>query len=211
MVRLTDTLLAILSAASQREDRGVERPANFQGKAAGKIVDKLIRAGFLEEVRASGSLPVWRRDNENGEIGLCITKAGLAAVDAADEAMAAPEEKGGRLISLGEVAKSGTGAIASGKQRLVSQRQSTRARHRLGKEKIQTGVFPDSRAGASPSMRIAASWFGSHWPTEYKHAARWTRADGRLPSDRPQRRCVPSACSVPPCSRQSRTSPSGGR
>ena len=46
MARLTDTQRVILSAASQREDRGVELPANVQGKAAGKSVDRLIRAGF---------------------------------------------------------------------------------------------------------------------------------------------------------------------
>ena len=99
MARLTDTQRIILSAASQREDRGVELPANVQGKAAGKIVDKLIRAGLLEEVRASGSLPVWRRDDESGAIALRITSAGLAAIDAADEAMAAPEENDGRLAT----------------------------------------------------------------------------------------------------------------
>ena len=41
MARLTDTQRIILSAASRREDRGVERPANIQGKAAGKVVDIL--------------------------------------------------------------------------------------------------------------------------------------------------------------------------
>src|SRR5271157_2933560 len=92
MARLTDTQLVILSAAARREDRGVELPANVQGKAAGKTVDKLIRAGLLEEVRASGSLPIWRRDNESGAIALRITSAGLAVIDAADEATAAPQE-----------------------------------------------------------------------------------------------------------------------
>ncbi len=52
MSKLTDTQLIILSTASQRDDRGVELPANLQGEAARKVVDKLIRAGLLEEVRA---------------------------------------------------------------------------------------------------------------------------------------------------------------
>ena len=56
MPRLTDTQLIILSAASRRDDRGVELPANIKGEAARKAVDKLIRAGLLEEVRAAGSL-----------------------------------------------------------------------------------------------------------------------------------------------------------
>ena len=81
MARLTDTQRVILSAASQREDLGVELPANVQGNAAGKVVAKLIRTGLLEEVRASGSLPVWRRDDESGAIALRITSAGLAAIE----------------------------------------------------------------------------------------------------------------------------------
>jgi hypothetical protein len=52
---------ASLSAASERDDRGVELPANIKGEVARKAVDKLIRASLLEEVRAAGSLPVWRR------------------------------------------------------------------------------------------------------------------------------------------------------
>ena len=50
MARLTDTQLVILSAASQREDRGVERPANIHGKAAEKVVAfdprRLARRGW---------------------------------------------------------------------------------------------------------------------------------------------------------------------
>ena len=37
MARLTDTQLVILSAASQREDGGVELPANLKGEAARKL------------------------------------------------------------------------------------------------------------------------------------------------------------------------------
>jgi hypothetical protein len=94
MSKLTDTQLIILSAASQRDDRGVELPANVKGEAARKVVDKLIRAGLLEEVRASGSLPVWRRDDESGPMALCVTKNGLKAIDVEDEATAASKETG---------------------------------------------------------------------------------------------------------------------
>ena len=108
MAKLTDTQLVILSAASQRDDRGVELSANVQDKTTGKVVAKLIRAGLLEEVRASGSLPVWRCDSESGAIALRVTSAGLAAIDATDEAMAAPEEDDGRLAT-GEGARSAGG------------------------------------------------------------------------------------------------------
>ena len=66
MSRLTDTQLVILSSASRRNDRGVDLPANVTGEAVRKAVDKLIRTGLLEEVRANGSLLAWRRDVEAG-------------------------------------------------------------------------------------------------------------------------------------------------
>ena len=92
MARLTDTQLVILCAASQRDDRGVELPANIKGEAARKVVDKLIRAGLLEEVGAAGSLPIWRRDDDSGPMALRITKQGLEAIDVEDEATGAPNE-----------------------------------------------------------------------------------------------------------------------
>ena len=66
MARLTDTQLVILSTASRRDDRGVDLPTNVTGEAVRKAVDKLIRAGLLEEVRANASLLAWRRDAEAG-------------------------------------------------------------------------------------------------------------------------------------------------
>jgi hypothetical protein len=98
MARLTDTQLIILSAASQRDDRGVELSANVKGEAARKVVDKLIRAGLLEEVRAGGSLPVWRRDDDSGAMALRITKTGLEAIDVEDEPMATPKETSVALL-----------------------------------------------------------------------------------------------------------------
>jgi hypothetical protein len=47
-VKLTDTQLVILSAASQREDRGVELPPNLKGGAAQKVASKLLDEGLLE-------------------------------------------------------------------------------------------------------------------------------------------------------------------
>src|SRR5262245_66101375 len=61
MARLTDTQLVILSSASRRNDRGVDMPAHVTGEALRKAVDKLIRAGLLEVVRAHGSRLAWRR------------------------------------------------------------------------------------------------------------------------------------------------------
>jgi hypothetical protein len=84
-MKLTDTQLVILSAASQREDRAVELPANLKGGAAHKVVGKLLSDGLLEEIRARGTLPMWRRNNEEQPMALRITKRGLKAIRVEDE------------------------------------------------------------------------------------------------------------------------------
>jgi hypothetical protein len=88
-VKLTDTQLVLLSAASQRDDRALERPSNLAGGAAGKVVAKLLTEGLIEEIPSRG-LPVWRRD-EDGPRSLRITKKGLAAIRVEDEAPGSAE------------------------------------------------------------------------------------------------------------------------
>ena len=115
MARLTDAQRKILFAASQRDDGGVELPDNVQGNTAAKVLNKLIRVGLLEEVCASASLPVWRRNDESGAIALRITSAGLAAIESENEAMPLRNEDDGRLATV-KVASSTPAAIASGKR-----------------------------------------------------------------------------------------------
>jgi hypothetical protein len=83
-VKLTNTQLVLLSAASQRDDRALERPANLPGGAAGKVVAKLLAQGFVEQVQSRGSLPVWRRDGDGARC-LRITKKGLQAIRIEEE------------------------------------------------------------------------------------------------------------------------------
>jgi hypothetical protein len=83
MSKLTDTQLVTLSAASQREDRGIVLPPNLKGGAAQKLVAKLIDLGLVEEIRARGELPVWRRVDDR-PMALRITKGGLQAIAVED-------------------------------------------------------------------------------------------------------------------------------
>jgi hypothetical protein len=87
-MKLTETQLRLLAAASQRDDRALERPSNLTGGAAGKVVAKLLTEGFVEEIQSRGSLPVWRRDGDIAHT-LRITKRGRQAIR--DEATAAHE------------------------------------------------------------------------------------------------------------------------
>lgn len=79
-MKLTDTHLVLLSAASQREDRGIELAPELKGGGAQKLVRKLLAECLIEEVHATGSLPVWRRDANNQALALRITELGLAAI-----------------------------------------------------------------------------------------------------------------------------------
>ena len=88
-MKLTDTQLRLLAAASQRDDRALERPSNLTGGAAGKVVAKLLTVGLAEEIQSRGSLPMWRRDDKGARL-LRITKRGLRAIRVDDEAIARP-------------------------------------------------------------------------------------------------------------------------
>ncbi len=89
-VKLTDTQLVLLSAASQRDDRALERPANLTGAPAGKVIAKLLAEGLVEEIPSRGSLPIWRRD-EDGPRSLRITKKGFLAIQVEDEVSGSAE------------------------------------------------------------------------------------------------------------------------
>ena len=99
-MKLTDTQLVILSAASQREDSAIELAPNLKGGAAHKVVSKLLADGLIEELQARGSLPVWRRDEDKGPLALRITKRGLAAIEV-DQGGARAEVEGPRDVEPG--------------------------------------------------------------------------------------------------------------
>ena len=173
MSKLTDTQLLILSAASQRDDRGVELPANVKGDAARKVVDKLIRARLLEEVCAAGSLPVWRRDDESGPMALRITQNGLEAIDVKDEAVAAPKEISVRPApARGEVEAPAVKAVASRKPIAVATQKSAGKKHHPTKTKTKAGARRDSRTSSKQARvlamlrrpeAIAAIMRATHW------------------------------------------------
>ncbi len=79
-MRLTDTQLVLLSAASQHKAGAVILAPDLKGSAATKVVDSLLRRKLVEEIPANGSLPVWRRDEDAGAVALRITEQGLTAI-----------------------------------------------------------------------------------------------------------------------------------
>jgi len=128
-VKLTDTQLLLLSAASRRDDGALEPPPKLTGGAAGKVVAKLLTEGLIEEIRARGSLPVWRR-YDDGPRTLRITKQGLRAIrveDAPTEAGAGePTEKS----TARPVKQRKPGKVATGPGKKANDEQAEPARAR---------------------------------------------------------------------------------
>ena len=83
-MKLTDTQLVLLSAASQREDGAVELAPKLKGGAAGKLIGKLLSERLIEEIPAGGSLPVWRRDDDKERSRFASLNEGLAAIQVDD-------------------------------------------------------------------------------------------------------------------------------
>ncbi|HEY1863371.1 MAG TPA: hypothetical protein VGG77_06705, partial [Roseiarcus sp.] len=59
-IKLTDTQLIMLSAAAQREDHCLVVSPKLKGVAALKVANKLIAAGFVEEIEAEAPATIWR-------------------------------------------------------------------------------------------------------------------------------------------------------
>jgi hypothetical protein len=149
MSRLTDTQLIVLSAASRRDDRGVELPSNIKGEAAQKVVNKLIRAGLLEEVGAAGSLPVWRRDAESGPMALRITTNGLEAIAVEAKGERAPQKASADLAKTPAPKAGGSGARTS-----VAARKSARKKHPQGRA-TKAGARAETRPGSKQARVLA--------------------------------------------------------
>ena len=92
-IKLTDTQFVLLSAAAQRKDLCLVAPPTLKGATAQKVASKLISAGFVKEVKAKASDPIWRRDEESGaSYALKLTAAGAKAIAVDDPAE--PEDVG---------------------------------------------------------------------------------------------------------------------
>jgi hypothetical protein len=92
-IKLTDTQLAMLSAAARRDDRCLVAPQNLKSGAMHKVAAKLVTAGLVKEVKAKAGMPVWRRDDAIGQgYALRLTAAGVKAI-AVDEGSAPNEAR----------------------------------------------------------------------------------------------------------------------
>jgi Protein of unknown function (DUF3489) len=155
MSRLTDTQRPILFSATRRNDRGVDLPANVTGEALRKAVDKLIRAGLLEEVRAYGSLLGWRRDAEAGPMALRITKQGLDAVGVGDDAAGVAPETSIAAAPDGVETESPAAKSAAPKRNSAAAQRPRKKKHQPRKTKTKAGSPREGRAGSKQARVLA--------------------------------------------------------
>jgi hypothetical protein len=135
----------------------------FVSRPAQSAVDKLIRTGLLEEVRANGSLLAWRRDAEAGLMALRITKQGLEAIGVKDDAVRAPTETSvSPAPDRTEVEAPAVKVVASRKRASVSTRTSVRTRDQLGKAKTKADPPRESRPGSKQARVLAMLDRGHH-------------------------------------------------
>ena len=85
LAKLSDAQVAILIDAVQREDLCILPPKTLKGGALQKVAAKLLREGFVREVKSRTGMPIWRRDDEAGQsYSLKLTATGIKAVSADD-------------------------------------------------------------------------------------------------------------------------------
>ena len=95
-MKLTDTQLVLLSAASQRHDGAIEIGAQLKDGAADKVIAKLLSQHLVEEIPAQNGLPVWRRHDAKGTLALRITEQGLAAIGVLESGAADAPDRGAK-------------------------------------------------------------------------------------------------------------------
>jgi hypothetical protein len=80
-IKLSDTQLALLGAASRREDQYLALPTGPGLGPVKRAAGKLLTEGLVQEVQARKDAPVWRRDEDSDlAFALKLTAAGLKAI-----------------------------------------------------------------------------------------------------------------------------------
>jgi len=149
---LTDTQLVLLSAASQREDGGIELARNLKGGAAHRVVGKLLSQGLIEAIPALDALPVWRRDDEQGRLALRITQRGLAATEVEDGAMAEDSRNSKQAAAVVSDKRPGK------KKRGEASQASVKGRHGGSKQARVIAMLQTRQGTSIAAITKATGW-----------------------------------------------------
>jgi hypothetical protein len=85
-IKFNDTQLTLLSVALQRDDRYLVPPPYAKRGQAQRAAAKLLEAGLIKEIKTKAGVPVWRRDEETGQLySLKLSATGAKAIAASEE------------------------------------------------------------------------------------------------------------------------------
>jgi len=128
-IKLSDTQLALLGAASRRDDQYLAPPTGPRLGPTKRAAGKLLTEGLVQEVRARKDAPVWRRDEDSDQaFALKLTAAGLKAIArGADEQQETAGQISSRDAVESEAMPGGVDARDAG-ARVEAIRESARPR-----------------------------------------------------------------------------------